>query len=85
MLSEVHLETFRLNTWYLVLAVIICLGLLFLLNFALTNELLTCDCKSLELNTKKDSKDCINCYLCDKSVSMVSKFEKLNSHCRLVS
>ena len=74
MISEIHLETFRLNLYWLVLVVIFCLGLIFLLNFALTNnELLTCDCKSLELNTKKDSKDCVNCYLCDKPVSMVSK------------
>ena len=66
------LETFSLNIWYILLAVVISMSLLFLLNLALNKGMMmTCkfhcgDCEPMEKT------ETIPCYLCDKNVNKVN-------------
>ena len=66
--SEAKLDTFNLNIWYIILAVIICMSFLFLLNLGLNKGVITCQCGQ---NVEKV--DTISCYLCDKNVNKVSQ------------
>ena len=68
--SDERLETFPINIWYLLLAVIISSIFIFLLNFALTNEMINCDCQPWNLDPIIN-RDAEMCYVCDKNVSKV--------------
>lgn len=61
-----RLETFPLNVWYMGLAVVIAVIVLFLINLVLSKDLFACNCDCGGLKEK----DTIPCYLCDKRVSM---------------
>ena len=66
--SDEELETFPLNIWYVLLAAVISISLLFLLNFVLSQEMISCHCsKTDEWRVEKESN--VHCYLCDKKVS----------------
>ncbi len=73
-ISDDRLKTFSLNIWYLLLVAALAMILLFLLNFALSRELISCTkcTKCHECGEKTTTrKETVSCYLCDKKVSKV--------------
>ena len=75
--SDSDLETFSLNIWYIILAVVISMSFLFVLNFALTKGMVTCQCHCGGCDECQtitiEKSETIPCYLCDKNVNKVTK------------
>jgi hypothetical protein len=65
--TDARLETFPLNIWYILLAVVVAIVVLFLFNYALTEEMIACG------NCQRAEKETVPCYLCDKKVSKVKE------------
>ena len=67
------LETFSLNIWYILLAVVISMTLLFLLNLALNKGLMV-NCPTFHCGECQpiEKTETIPCYLCDKNVNKVN-------------